>query len=73
MQKVFITLRVRKTGLKIQNRLMWDMLGDPEDLDNLMKELKEVKSFANGEANKIGLKGSDVLTEIEFKGLNQTI
>jgi len=73
MQRIFITLIVKKTGLKIQNRLMWDMKGDTEELDNLLKELKEVKAFANGEANKLGLKGSDVETEIEFKGLNQTL
>jgi len=72
MQRIFITLRVKKTGMKILNRMMWDMQGDSEELDNLMKELKEVKSFANGEANKIGLKGSQISTEIEFKGLNQT-
>ena len=73
MQRIFITVRVKKTGMKILNRLMWDMQGDSEDLDNLIKELKKVKNFANGEANKLNLKGKDILTEIEFKGLNQTL
>ncbi len=73
MQRIFITLRVKKTGQKLQNRMPWNMAGDTEELDNLLKELKEVKAFANGEANKLGLKGSDVETEIEFKGLNQTL
>ncbi len=73
MQRIFITVFIKNSGIKIFNRLAWDMQGDNEELDNILKELKEVKTFVNGEANKRGLKGSDISTEIEFKGLNQTV
>ena len=69
--KTFITVRNKKTGIKLFNRMLWVMKGDSEDLDNLIKELKEIKSFVNGEANKAGLRGSDIQTEVEFKSLNQ--
>jgi hypothetical protein len=64
MKRVFVTISIKNNGLKIQNKLMWDMRGDTDEVDNLIKELKEIKDFANGEANKIGLKGSDVRTEV---------
>jgi hypothetical protein len=64
MKRVFITISIKKNGLKIQNKLMWAMQGDTNDVDNLIKEHKEIKKFANGEANKIGLKGSDIKTEV---------
>ena len=64
--KIKITIINKKTGEIIQNRLAWAMQGDPNELDNLIKELQEVRKFVNGEVNRMGLALKEVTTEIEF-------
>tara|TARA_R110002096_G_scaffold376890_1_gene570745 strand:- start:31 stop:231 length:201 start_codon:yes stop_codon:yes gene_type:complete len=64
MKRVFLTLYTMK-GTKLQNRMIWTMQGNTKDVDNLMQELKEIKKFANSEANQSGLKGSDIIIIIE--------
>ena len=45
-----------------------NLMGDMSDLDNVISELKEIKSFANSQTNKAGLALRDVKLIIHFIG-----
>tara|TARA_R110002020_G_scaffold41921_2_gene123201 strand:- start:3855 stop:4004 length:150 start_codon:yes stop_codon:yes gene_type:complete len=44
-----------------------DILGDGEDLQNLIKELGEIKDIVNGDVNRAGLRLKDVQIKIQLK------
>ena len=64
--KAHITIINKKTSQVIQNRMAMSLQGDCTDLNNLISELKEIKNFVNGEANKLGLAYNEIETEIEI-------
>ena len=61
---IFLKLTINATGINILNNMLWHMQGDVTEIDNLSKELKQIKTFANGEANKAGLTWKDVTLKI---------
>lgn len=67
---VFVAIK-RKQGVfksvPIWNKVMMTLQGDTSNLENLMKELKEIKSDVDEEVNKRGYDLSEVEVVIEIK------
>jgi len=65
--KILLSITNRKTREPILNRVAMNILGDANNLNNLISELNEIKNFANGEANKLKLALNEVDVSVEFK------
>ena len=58
---------INHNHIKIWDRVRLDLQGDCTELNNLQKELVEVKKIVNAEVNRKGLKLKQVEVKIELK------
>lgn len=67
--RVIITAVIKNNpyhGFPYMNGVLWNIQGDSQDLKNLQSELEVIKQKLNREANRHGLKYSDLKVTIEF-------
>lgn len=64
--KVLVTAKSRNPNFTWNNGIHCTLQGDCTNIDNLIKELKEIKAMINSDANKYLVKYKDLDIKIEF-------
>lgn len=66
--RAYVTVNTKKSNnINFNRPIRMDIQGDPEDLQNLMKELTAIKDCVNGDVNRAGLTLKDVKIKIQLK------
>lgn len=66
--RAYVTVNTNKSNnINFNRPIRMDILGDGEDLQNLIKELGEIKDIVNGDVNRAGLRLKDVQIKIQLK------
>ena len=65
--KILLSITNRKTKEPILNKVGMFLLGDTNNLNNLISELNQIKNLANGEANRVNLALKEVDVSVIFK------